>query len=112
MVRGEKLRNGLGWFGRSPKKNQKWSGMVWEVGGGGGGGQGAPAKCFGLRVFTDDAQRLDRLDGQCGPYLALERPAAPTLPRLHVQCSHVAREARTASGSQVLVANTQQDFRV
>ena len=76
--------------------------------GGGGGGQVAPAKGLGFRVFTFDTQRLDRLDGQCGPYLALERPAAPALPGLHVQCSQVAREARTASGSQVLVASPQQ----
>ena len=75
-----------------------------------GGGQVAPAKGLGFRVFTFDTQRLDRLDGQCGPYLALERPAAPALPGLHVQCSQVAREARTASGSQVLVAS--KDFRV
>ena len=73
-----------------------------------GGGQVAPAKGLGFRVFTFDTQRLDRLDGQCGPYLALERPAAPALPGLHVQCSQVAREARTASGSQVLVASPQQ----
>ena len=73
-----------------------------------GGGQVAPAKGLGFRVFTFDTQRLDRLDGQCGPCLALERPAAPALPGLHVQCSQVAREARTASGSQVLVASPQQ----
>ena len=73
-----------------------------------GGGQVAPAKGLGFRVFTFDTQRLDRLDGQCGPYLALERPVAPALPGLHVQCSQVAREARTASGSQVLVASPQQ----
>ena len=53
------------------------------LGGGGGqvapatvkGGQVAPAKGLGFRVFTFDTQRLDRLE--CGPYLALERPAAP-----------------------------------
>ena len=36
----------------------------------------------------------------------------PRPPGLHVQCSQVAREARTASGSQVLVASPQQNFRV
>ena len=36
-------------------------------------GQGAPA----IVLFIFDTQRLDRLDGKCGPYLALERPAAP-----------------------------------
>ena len=88
-------RNGLGGAQKSsemvwekPKKAQAQkssagtSPMVW-----------APAKCLGLRVFTFDTQRLDRLDGQCGPCLALER--APALRGLHDQCSQVAALSRT-----------------
>ena len=56
---------------------------------------------FWFRVFSFDTH-----------YLALERPATPALLGLHVQCSQVAREARTASGSQVLVASPQHDVRV
>ena len=96
--RKKRLRNSLKF-----KTAQKRSG--WEepkkAHGGGGGGQGCTSNCLGFRAFTFDTQRLDRLDGQSGPCLALERPAAPALPGLHVQCSQVAREARTASGSSV-----------
>ena len=95
----KKLRNGLG---------QKSSEMVWEKPrngpwGGGGGGQVSPAIVLGYGSLP------------LTPVWALpcpERPAAPALLGLHVQCSQVAREARTASDSQVLVASPQQHFRV
>ena len=54
------------WAGKSPKKvreKPKWSG------GGGGGGEGFTGNCVGPQPLTLDAQRLDRLDGQCGPCL-------------------------------------------
>ena len=71
----QKNRNGLGEAQKTLgmvwgkfKTAQKWSGR-------------SPKKLTGagFRVFTFDTQRLDRLDGQCGPCLALERPAAPAL---------------------------------
>ena len=113
----KKLRKCLS--GGSRTKAQKWSGrstMVWKK------PKKAPKWCGGSPRIKDrvapaivlgfGSLPFDSLDGQCVPCLALERPAAPALPGLHVQCSQVAREARTASGSQVLVASPQQDFRV
>ena len=90
----ERIRNGL----TSPKRLSK-SPKPEEGGGGGaaGGGEGAPAFFGGTRVHRQFCWG----PGCTGNCLGL-----------HVQCSSVAREARTASGSQLLVASPQQDFRV
>ena len=106
----KKLRNGLQkgsemvWA--KPKKAQKLSGRSR----GGWGGKVARAIVLGFGSLPLTLKGSTALTASVG--LAL--PWSVQQPQLYLGCtfSALAREARTASGSQVLVASPQQDFRV
>ena len=56
---------------QKPKKGPGEAQMVW----GGRGGKVSPAIVLGHNPLPFDAQRLDRLDGQCGPCLTWAAPS-------------------------------------